>query len=214
MQTVGQYFKLARESHNISIAELEDLVKIKKEFLRNIEEGLWEKLPEYAVVLGFIKNISKALDLDEGKAVALFRRDYPQSKKIVDKPVPSTPKIKRDFKIGPAFLFGVGVMVVIVIILGYLGYQYKNFISPPKLDVFEPTQNQIVEKKELKVKGMTSPGVSIVVNNQPVLVNEKGEFETILEIYEGTQSVDISATSRSGKETKISRTIKPEIKNE
>lgn len=214
MQTVGQYFKQGRESHNISIAELEDLVKIKKEFLRNIEDGLWEQLPEYAVVLGFVKNITKALGLDEAKALALFRRDYPQSKKVIDKPSPSTLKIKKDFKIGPAFLFGLGVAVLLIVILGYLGFQYRSFILPPKLDIFEPTQNQIVEKPELSVKGITDPGVSIIVNNQPVLVNEKGEFETLLEIYEGTQTVEVSATSRSGKQTKVSRTIKPELKNE
>lgn len=212
MQTVGQYLKIGRRGKGLSIADLEEITHIKKHFLKSLERVNWNDLPEYPVLLGFIKNISSSLDLDQNKAVALFRRDYPPQK--LNTPPPPAVKLQKEFHFSPRLAFLLGIIIFALIIVGYLAKQYVGFISPPALEVYEPTQNQIVDKPQLEVVGKTTPDVTIKVNNQPVLVSDGGIFKTTLDIYSGTTDVEINATSRSGKQTVIHRTIKPQIKDE
>lgn len=212
MQSVGEYFKSGRRAKGLNITELEELTHIKKSFLKNIEKADWTNLPEYPVLFGFIKNISTALGLDQQKAVALFRRDYPPSGLGQAVPPPAQ-EIKKEFRLSPRLTFFGVILIIALTIGGYLVSQYLSFISPPPLEVYEPTQNQIVTKSELIVSGKTNPDVVIEVNNQPVLVAEDGTFETTLDVFTGTVDISFEATSRSGKQTVIHRTIKPQLEN-
>jgi hypothetical protein len=89
--------------------------------------------------------------------------------------------------------------------------QYSNFVRTPALEVVEPRENAVVKTTSLKVIGQTTEDATIEVNNQPVLVGDDGKFTTDLQIYDGTKEVIIKAVSRSGKETVITRDIKPEL---
>ena len=77
MKTIGIFLKEARVKKRFSQEKIANETKIKKEFIISIEKENWEALPEYPVVIGFVKKISKYLKLDERQAVAFLRRDYP-----------------------------------------------------------------------------------------------------------------------------------------
>jgi len=207
MLTIGQYFKSERHLRKMTLSQLEEITKIKKDFLKYIEAENWQSLPEYPVVLGFVKNIAAALEIDPLKVAAFLRRDYPPQKMNMN-PKPDLPK---EFRFGPRLTFFIGVGIVLVVLVGYLVVQYVSFIRPPSLEVYEPTQDQIVKKTELKVIGKTDSDATVKVNNQPVLVSDTGLFETELEIFEGTTVVEVVSVSRSGKESRVSRTINPQL---
>jgi cytoskeletal protein RodZ len=207
MKTVGKFLKDARLVKKMSLTKVEDETKIKKEFIEAIEAGVWKDLPEYATTLGFVKNLAKFLGLDERQAAAIFRRDYLPHKEAVN----PKPDVGGKFVWSPKLTFITGVSLVVVIILGYLMIQYSNFVRPPALEVVEPRENAVVKTTSLKVIGQTTEDATIEVNNQPVLVGDDGKFTTDLQIYDGTKEVIIKAVSRSGKETVITRDIKPEL---
>lgn len=207
MKTIGLHLKSERRAKNIDISSMEEKTKIKREFLLAIEKENWGKLPEYPVVLGFVKNISKFLNIDESKAVALLRRDYPPQKISIN----PKPDLTESFKWGPKLTFFLGISLILLIIGGYLVTQYIKFISPPYLKVVTPTQEQVVTKTFLRVSGEVDPEATLKVNNQPVLINDDGTFEAEVEIYEGTADIVFVAVSRAGKQTIISRKIKPEL---
>ena len=73
--------------------------------------------------------------------------------------------------------------------------------------------NQVVLTRELAVYGKTNASTTVIVNTQPALVADDGAFATTIEINEDTTKVEVVATSRAGKETRITRTIKPELEN-
>lgn len=77
MISIGNYLKEARLKKKYSLAHVEGITKIKREFLEAIESQEWNKLPAFPVVSGFVKSIAKSLDLDEIQVVAFLRRDYP-----------------------------------------------------------------------------------------------------------------------------------------
>lgn len=202
MVTVGKLLKKARLAKAMTIDGLEEETKIKKEFLLAIEAQKWERLPEYPVLQGFVKNIAAAVNIDRDKAVALLRRDYPPKKL----PINPKPDVEKEIKIGPRVLFGMAIAGFAIVILIYLGIQYKHFVSPPALNVTSPTENEEVSG-ELSVTGKTDSGSTVRVNGQPAVVDDDGNFATKIVLDKNVHQIEVKAVSRSGKETTISRTI-------
>ncbi len=207
MKTIGQYLRDARKEKGLSVKELSDITKIRESFLRALEGERWQALPEFSVVSGFTKSVAGALELDRGQMVAVLRRDYPPKKTSV---LPK-PEMRKEFRVGPQLVFFLGVGTVVVGIIIYLATQYLSFIRPPSLIVDMPTESQVVFENQLTVLGTTDPSSTVIVNAQPALVEEDGDFSTTIVINKDTTVVEVVATSRAGKETRVTRTIKPEL---
>lgn len=203
MKSAGEVIKETRLKKKLSREKLEAQTKIKKEFIEALEGSKWESLPEYPVVAGFVKSIAGALGLKEVNLTALLRRDYPPKSLRVN----PKPELREKFKWGPKATFISATALVLLAVFIYLGISYMKFIEPPPLELSQPVDSQLVAESKLTVKGKTNPEAFIEVNNQPVLVDEDGSFETEIEISQATGEVVVYAKSRSGKETVIRRKI-------
>jgi cytoskeletal protein RodZ len=208
MKTIGETLKEARLKKRHSLAKVEKETKIKKEFVEAIEMENWEELPALPVVTGFVKNIASFLELNPASMAALLRRDYPPQELSIN----PKPDVSKQFIWSPRLTFLAGIIVVLMIIFGYLIFQYHEFVSLPNLEVIQPKENQIITQREIEVSGKTDPDTVVKVNNQSVLLDEEGNFETKIGIFEGTNEIIIKAISRSGKESEIRRKIVPELK--
>ena len=208
MKTIGQLLKETRRKKKYSTDDIETKTKIKKEFIYLLENEAWERLPDYPTVQGFVRTISKELGINEEQSAALLRRDYPPKKLSVN----PKPDVKDKRVWSPKKSFVLGISAVIIIVLGYLGVQYKKFVSPPNLVVINPVEGQSVSELIINISGETDSDAIVLANNQPILVDVDGIFSQELEIEEGTKEVTIKAISRSGKESVIRRKIEVDIK--
>ena len=207
MKTIGDYLKEARIRKKYSVEKLVRETKIKKDFIDAIEKEEWTKLPESTVVTGFVRSIANTLGLNPSQILAFLRRDYPPKNVAIN----PKPELKSKFSWSPKLTFISAILAVLLIISAYLSFQYVNFVRPPVLYVNTPTEGETVKTRNLIISGKTSPQAVIKVNNQPVLVDEDGNFLDTIEIYEKTTEIEIKAVSRSGKETVIIRKITPEL---
>lgn len=207
MKTIGQVLKGARLEKRVTFEKLEFETKIKKNFIEAIEEEDWDKLPSYSVVLGFVRNLAETLGISVEFALALLRRDYPPKKVKVS----PSPDIENKVVWSPRLTFFLGIGVFLVVILGYLGFQYSRFVSPPDLEVDRPKEEETLLSKSIVVSGRTDTDANVTVNNQPVIVDQEGNFETTVEVTENTDKLVIKAVSRSGKETTVERKIKLDL---
>jgi len=207
MKTVGKLLMDARTKKKYSRERLEKETKIKKEFIEFIEKEKWDDLPDFPVVAGFVSSISQVLGVNEKRIKAVLRRDYPPR----TLPVNPNPDLSEKFAWSPKITFIVVSSLVTVIILGYLIFQYSRFINPPQLSIFQPIENLIVDDNLVKVVGRTDQDATIKVNNQPVLVDDQGNFSVEIEISEETKEIFVEAVSRSGKVTKESRMIETRL---
>lgn len=200
MKTIGQLLKEARSKKKYSREKLEKETKIKSSFIEYLEREQWGKLPDYSVVVGFVKSISNTLGIDSNAAVAILRRDYSRKYKVDVNPKPD---VERKLSWSPRLTFYLGITIVMIAVLGYLIFQYSNFVAEPKLEVYKPSEGEVIKQREIEVSGITNTDASVLVNNQPVLTDESGNFTAEIEIFEGTEKIEIEATSRSGRKTKV-----------
>jgi len=203
MKTIGQILKSARERKRYSLKKLEELTRIKKDFIESIEQEQWRNLPPFPTILGFVKSISATLDVDSTMAVAVLKRDYPPKKEAIN----PKPDVSSKFVWSPKLTFAIGVGVTAIVILGYLFFQYSKFISPPSLSVVSPKDSEVVDKDFVLVEGRADSDAKVVANNQPLITDQDGKFSVELAVSPETKEIIIKAISRSGKETVISRKI-------
>jgi len=195
--------KEARGQKKYSLADLEEITKIKSKFILAIENEKWGELPPFVSVLGFVKNLSTPLGLDDKTAMAVLKRDYPPKRLSIN----PKPDVSSKFSWSPKLTFGIGIAAVLILLFGYLGFQYYRFISPPKLTVDSPKENQVIVGATALVFGSTEADVKISVNNQPVIVSDDGKFSVNINVSPETKEIDVTATSRSGKMTEVKRDI-------
>jgi len=193
----------ARARKRFSLKKLEEITKIKSVFIEAIEKERWQALPAFPTVLGFVKSISAPLGLNEKMTIAVLKRDYPPRKLNIN---PKPDAVSR-FSWSPKLTFAVGIVLVVIAILGYLGFQYTRFLSPPDLTIDSPKENQIVTGSSVLVFGSTDSDAKITVDDQPVLVDQDGKFSVSIGVSNTTKEIVIDAISRSGKERVISRKI-------
>lgn len=199
--------KEERIKKKLTLKQLASETKIKKGFLSSIEKGIWDDLPEYPTTLGFVKTIAKSLSLPEDNAVALLRRDYPIGKN--ESLLHPKPDIKLKLSLSPKIAAAFFSTILILGLIAYLTYQYILYVSPPKLFINIPLEDQEIVVGDVEISGRTEPDVTLSVNKQRILVNEDGEFLGKIEISENTKDIVFVARSRYGKETVVVRRIVP-----
>jgi len=65
MKDIGNFLKERREAKGISLIEVEKDLKIRKKYLQALEEGNIDLIPGKTYIVGYLRNYSKYLDIDE-----------------------------------------------------------------------------------------------------------------------------------------------------
>ncbi len=206
-KTVGELLKLEREKRRISRVQLAQEIRVKENFIHALEENRFTDLPAAVFVKGYIKAYARVLNFDPEPMLALLRRDFKESAK--GKLVPQEflkPMIKSSTFSSVRFMLlgGVGVFLVLFV---YITVRWYSFISPPKVTISSPAENEVVSP-QVKVIGMTEPESKILVNSQAVAVQPDGTFEVNLTLTnEGMSTITVEAIDRQEKKNTEQRTV-------
>jgi len=65
MKDIGNFLRERREAKGISLTEVEKDLKIRKKYLQSLEEGNIDLIPGKTYIVGYLRNYSKYLDIDE-----------------------------------------------------------------------------------------------------------------------------------------------------
>lgn len=192
MLTAGKILKKERENKNYSLEDISSAIKIQKKYLEALENDEYSKFPSSVYAKGFLQNYAKFLGVNSNRVLALYRRSMGEDpEQIVNS---SEKKIKQPKIVLTPGLIVVSIVVVLVLVtFGYLFYQFYNFRKPPKLDVTSPEGNITVEEQQLKIEGGTEPDIFLTVNDEPVRVDENGNFKVDITLSPGTNTIIIKA---------------------
>ncbi|MBI4057891.1 helix-turn-helix domain-containing protein [Candidatus Microgenomates bacterium] len=190
MRTFGSFFNQARRRRNLSVTKLAQKTKIKPHYIAALEKEQWHVFPNFTIARGFVYTIAGTIGVDPETAIAILRRDFQEQKKVREV---YSPKVVWTPRLTLVFVFGIAT----VLLTGYLVSQYITYVAPPSLSLGEVVRSG----ETVKVLGKTNEEVSILVNGEPVLVDDDGMFSVMLSVGSGEKLI-LEARSRSGKATK------------
>lgn len=199
MRTISELLQDTRIEKGLTLDQVVKSTKIKRAYLIAIEDGRYNDLPSESYALGFVKNYASFLGIEKNKAAALFRREFEgiqgnlptfksQDKKFV----------KKYFLTPRNFLF----LTIIVVVIGYISFQYSSYFFGPRLEISAPVENANVENRIVEVNGTTDPYATVLINGEETYVQLDGTFRKTLYLFEGKKQITIISKNRNGKETK------------
>ncbi len=205
-KSVGDILKNERLKRNVSLYDLSRISRIKKEYLKALENNDFENLPSAVFVKGYIATYARILGFDKAPVLAVLRRDFIEDPtgKLLPKKRQNINK-KRFFK--PFTLASIFIFIVFSIVGGYLFWQWKLYSSPPKIEIYSPYENEVVSGK-IVVSGKTLPYANLTINDDLVEVDSNGEFSKQIEVsHPGVFVIEIKVVDRKGRQTTIKRSV-------
>ena len=196
-----------RQAQKLELEDVARITKIRPTFLQALESDDYTRLLSGATARGFIRNYSRFLGLDPQALLAVFRRDFVENQagQIVPRSVVE-PAEKVNFWTPKTSVIA-AVVAIFTVFGGYLAYQYVVLTGPPYLKLDQPASDLTVSHDTLEISGTTDPEATISVNGHLVALDKGGTFFVRLPLTSGPNSINIVATSKSGKSTSLTRTI-------
>jgi cytoskeletal protein RodZ len=207
-QTVGDLLIKHRKAAGLELKDVAKQTFIKLEYLKAIEQNNFAFLPNASYAKAYISNYSKLLGISPSPLLAILRRDYQESAK--GRLLPREflrDSFRKTNLFSPVRLTLLFLASIFLIFLSYAAWQWYSLNRPPRLEVFQPSDNDQTAARVV-VEGQTIMNATVLVNAQPVALQPGGFFNT--ELYfdiEGPATITIKATDERGKTSVVQRTI-------
>jgi cytoskeletal protein RodZ len=208
MKTAGSMLREARIAQGLTLSQVEHATKIRAKFLEGIEADDYSELPSVSYAKGFVKNYSEFLGLNSRTVLAFFRRQTPVVTKssILPRAV-HEPLNRSAFQLTPGRFLALLATSLVGLFLVYLGVQYVTLNRVPMLELESPQQQAVVADARIDVLGKTDPDATVTINGMSVLVRSDGKFFDQVTLEPGVNIITITATSRLGKTTTVTREV-------
>lgn len=199
-KSVGEVLKAVRKKKEISLEDAELEIKVRAKYLEALEDGRYDILPGGVYTQGFLLKYADFLGLDKERILTQFKAEVGASQHLA-KLMPER-KIKEPlFSITPR-LVAIGVVfLVIFAILGYIVFSVRQITTPPNLLISSPSEDTIIKESKVEIIGKTDEGSTLEINNQAVLLDDRGNFNQQVKLNPGLNTFEIKATNRLKKET-------------
>ncbi len=193
MKTVGQILKKKRLDLDLSLEEISNRTRIKRFFLKAIEEDNYRVFDSIATVQGFIQNYGQVLGLDTQQLLAVFKRDFGLS---------PTGKIewRKEFKPLPLEEkrhLNLSLLAVVIGSCLFVLWYFRWSILPPPLTIYQPKSAMVTNSDHLLVEGHTLVGAKVWVNNLLVLADEKGDFSQSVLLLPGVNQIEVKVSYKN-----------------
>lgn len=202
--TLGESLKKIREERRLSLNEISKATQIQIKYLECLEQGNFKKLPADVYVRGFLRSYAIFMGMDEKSLIKQYEREkgiQKNIKKYEDDTQPKDPIKISNFVITPKVMSAVGIFGLVFLGFFYLYREVNQFISTPQLVLLKPSDGATIEGKNVQIVGIAEKDSLVYVNDQAVLVNEKGEFSEPISLKSGINNIEVKVRNKFEKET-------------
>ncbi len=98
-------------------------------------------------------------------------------------------------------------VLFLLFIAGYSLFQARHIILGPELALLSPLDGTVATTSLIYVTGTARNVTFISLNDRPIFLNEKGEFEEKYLAQQGQSTIIVRARDRFGRETEITSRI-------
>jgi len=210
----NELFKEARLSQGLDFDVLSRRTRVPKKYLMAMEEGAFQQLPEAkGYKLAYIREYAEALNLNPPLAAYQFAQEISADNEQTALP-------KKFIKIShlhsiASLTRNLAVALFVVSFLGYLAWQIRGILQPPRLSLYSPNEGYVTSDLHATVQGQTEKEVKLLINGKELMPNEGGGFETVVDLLNGVNTITISAIKKHGKTATVTRhvVVKNKAKN-
>jgi len=218
--TLGEKLRKIRNEKRISLNEASKHTQIQLRYLEYLEKGEYEKLPAEVYAKGFLRSYAGFLGVNKNSLLKLYDRERGIHKNIKkDKTINKGFKQRKLIQISNFVIVSKATAVVCAVVLAVLAaaYLYKEvdkFVSVPRLTIIEPADGVAVESGAVWIKGITDKDCNVSINDQPILVNDKGEFNEKVNLQKGANFITVKSKNRFDKESSQTVSIQSDYEGE
>jgi len=199
MLTVGKLLRSSREKKGITLEQAEKKTRVRKLYLKAVEDENWSIFTSRIYIIGAIKNYSTFLGIDPEKSLAYFRRDYEKKENVkFRKILPSLNFLPESKK-----LIAGGFGLVFAFFILYFGYQIYIFTSPPEISIISPQKKVFRNVAKVEIIGKTQKDSVVTIFGQQIFPDENGEFKYFLPLNKGGNDLVVEVKGANGKESKL-----------
>jgi cytoskeletal protein RodZ len=188
----------------ISLKRLAEATGIAHTHLENMLHGNFEDMPSTPYFHGYIMRLAKVLDFDGEEWWAKLKKEN-----LVKNsgPADSLPRNRFMKKSVPKLLW-VGIVVVVLLII-YLAFQFSRIFGKPTLTIEYPGTNPFTTSSStITIGGVVENADSLSINdNQEISIGSDGSWQESVLLNDGPNAFKISAKKLLGSETDVTEEI-------
>ncbi|HPT65730.1 MAG TPA: helix-turn-helix domain-containing protein [Candidatus Woesebacteria bacterium] len=199
MLRTSSLLKNTRIDKEYDLSDISKKLKIPIKYLIAIENEEVKCFPQEPYCSLIIKDYADYLGLNGQEMLSFFRRDFEQSKK-------NKSFKKENLSFTPQFTFALLIGLILVSFIFYLTSEYLKFNRPPKLKVNWPEN---ITGTSFDLSGLTDPDSTIRINQDLIIVDDKGNFQKKIQASSGGElKIIVESKSPSGKTTIEEKVLK------
>lgn len=203
MTSVGETLKSKREKLGLSTKQIAEKIRIQEKYLIALEENDDQAFDSKVIARGFLIKYCDYLNIDWEKLLPFWRRDFNISTKRAE----TSSSFLSKINITP-LVFSILVFALIIFSFVSFGFiQYAKFKKPPNIEIESPVEDQVYANPQVVVKGKTTEGSKIFMNNTELSLDSEGNFSENLNVSPGLNKLVFRSISPLGRETTKNITI-------
>ncbi len=202
METLATLFRSQRRRRRLGLTRVAQQLAINQNYLEALEKGEYQKIPAGYRRL-YIRDYARLLGINQERALALYRRDFihqpalvPQKGILVGNWWSRLTNLRWQFWL---------VLGLIFLALGYFAFEYYRFQQPPSLSLDHWLATS--QKQTLLIRGTVKRAVSLKINGQPLIFDEKGHFQKRVVLLPGENIIHFEAISAAKKKLTLTKIV-------
>lgn len=211
--TIGKLLKKSRQDKHLSIAQISDITKINKKYIKAIEEENYSIFPSEVFLVGFIKNYASYVGVPKQRALALYRRE----REIEEAEQLTTAKkspLAFQITVTPNKIISFFFIIVALSVFIYLGTYASTILREPSLALSSPinvsnkqTVDFTTDQETIELIGTHEIGTKIRVNDKEYDFLESEVFTIEQSLNKGINKFRIESETEFGKKTDLTLNV-------
>lgn len=207
-QSLGVRLCQRRKFLGQSISDLSLKTAIPEKYIYALERNDYNVFPAKVYAVGFLKKLLIALSFENIEEILNefgneWEVHYYASQEI--KPIPY--RLVREPYLTPRRISIVAAVFLFVFFVGYIGLRFSVFLSAPELTLDEPQNFIALNEPLVRLKGKVEKESQLTVNGREIILDEHGNFDEMLELAGGVNSLEFVVKDRFGEESRVMRYV-------
>ncbi len=204
---LGQRLKALRGMANRTLGEMEKATKIRRSFLSAFEENAYDRLPEPIYARPLLRTYVRALGGDETYFLERFDIERGTCDFVDRARLPIRRTKTWQLFVSHRWLKILLGFILIASLLVYLGLELNTILTPPNLEITQPTDGFVTTEAVIHVQGMTEARAKVTINGQSVLLNPDGSFDREIPLERGVNLLTLEAAKRYSRIATVYRRV-------